>query len=155
MVILGTEAHATADSIEPWAFRRLLLISAYRRETHRQNTWYRWNKNCHCDQDYLLVSCLSGKSTCAVVHTPSCVLVVSCILKCKKITMTVLLDRFDVFYWQWIPVLWRVLELLWVLCSGGRGVGCLSGHITGQNGFLSGRPGMTALHCWLLFPPGG
>ncbi len=60
-----------------------------------------------------------------------------------------------VFHWEWIPELRRVLVLLLALCSGGRGGGCLSGHTTGQNGFLSRRPGMTARRCWLLFPPGG
>lgn len=63
--------------------------------------------------------------------------------------------RLCVFSWEWIPVLWRVLRLLWVLCSGGRGGGCLSGRTTGQNGCLSVKPCMTALRCWLLFPPGG
>lgn len=59
------------------------------------------------------------------------------------------------FRWEQIPVLWTALKLVWVLCSGGRGVGCLSGHTTGQSDFLSAWPGMTALHCWLLSPPGG
>lgn len=46
-----------------------------------------------------------------------------------------------------IPVFWRVPQLLQVLCSAGRGGGCLSDHRAEQNGCLSARPHITALHC--------